>query len=81
MLLLCVSDIHGNLDALRAVLATAEKRAFHKLLVAGDIVATGTPTGAGARFDPPRWLKPGDAVEVEVSGIGALRNPIVEEPR
>ena len=41
MLLLGVSDIHGNLDALRAVLATAEKRAFHKLLVAGDIVFPG----------------------------------------
>lgn len=41
MLLLCVSDIHGNLDALRAVLATAERRAFHKLLVAGDIVFPG----------------------------------------
>jgi predicted phosphodiesterase len=41
MLLLCVSDIHGNLDALRAVLATAEKKAFHKLLVAGDIVFPG----------------------------------------
>lgn len=41
MLLLCVSDIHGNLDALRAVLATAEKRAFHKLLIAGDIVFPG----------------------------------------
>jgi len=35
MLLLCISDIHGHLDALRAVLATAERRAFHKLLVAG----------------------------------------------
>lgn len=41
MLLLCVSDIHGNLDALRAVLATAERRSFHKLLVAGDIVFPG----------------------------------------
>jgi predicted phosphodiesterase len=41
MLLLCVSDIHGHLDALRAVLATAERRAFHKLLVAGDIVFPG----------------------------------------
>jgi predicted phosphodiesterase len=41
MLLLCVSDIHGNLDALRAVLATAERRAFHKLIVAGDIVFPG----------------------------------------
>jgi predicted phosphodiesterase len=41
MLLLCVSDIHGHLDALRAVLATAERRAFHKLLVAGDLVFPG----------------------------------------
>src|SRR5258708_16796417 len=41
MLLLCVSDIHGHLDALQAVLATAERRAFHKLLVAGDVVFPG----------------------------------------
>lgn len=41
MIYLCVSDIHGNLDALRAVLATAEKRSFHRLLVAGDIVFPG----------------------------------------
>jgi predicted phosphodiesterase len=41
MLLLCVSDIHGHLDSLRAVLATAERRSFHKLLVAGDIVFPG----------------------------------------
>jgi predicted phosphodiesterase len=41
MLLLCLADVHGNLDALRAVLATAERRSFHKLLVAGDIVFPG----------------------------------------
>jgi predicted phosphodiesterase len=41
MLLLCISDIQGDLDALRAVLATAERRAFQKLLVAGDIVFPG----------------------------------------
>lgn len=41
MLYLCVSDIQGNLDALRAVLATAERRSFHKLLVAGDLVFPG----------------------------------------
>lgn len=41
MLLLCISDIHGHLDALRAVLATAERRRYHKLLVAGDIVFPG----------------------------------------
>ena len=41
MLHLCISDVHGDLDALRAVLATAERRAFHKLLVAGDLVFPG----------------------------------------
>ena len=46
----------------------------------GDFIFTGTPTGAGARFDPPRWLKPGDTIEVEVSGIGILSNPVVDEP-
>ncbi len=46
----------------------------------GDMIATGTPTGAGARFDPPRWLKPGDVVEVESSRVGVLRNTVVAEP-
>src|SRR5271163_847126 len=41
MILLCISDVHGHLDSLRAVLATAERRSFHKLLVAGDIVFPG----------------------------------------
>jgi 2-keto-4-pentenoate hydratase/2-oxohepta-3-ene-1,7-dioic acid hydratase in catechol pathway len=45
----------------------------------GDVIATGTPTGAGARFDPPRFLVPGDVVEVEVDGVGVLRNPIEDE--
>ena len=45
----------------------------------GDVIITGTPTGAGARFDPPRWLKPGDVVEVDVPGIGLLRNEIADE--
>jgi len=45
----------------------------------GDVIVTGTPTGAGARFDPPRWLEPGDVVEVEVSGIGTLRNTVMDE--
>lgn len=47
----------------------------------GDLIATGTPTGAGARFDPPRWLRPGDRVEVSAEGIGTLSNPIADEPR
>ncbi|MEK9678167.1 MAG: fumarylacetoacetate hydrolase family protein [Rhodospirillaceae bacterium] len=45
----------------------------------GDIIATGTPTGAGTFFDPPKWLVPGDVIEVEVSGIGTLRNEVVDE--
>lgn len=45
----------------------------------GDIIATGTPNGAGARFNPPKYLRQGDIVEVEVPGIGTLRNTIVDE--
>jgi 2-keto-4-pentenoate hydratase/2-oxohepta-3-ene-1,7-dioic acid hydratase in catechol pathway len=48
-------------------------------LTEGDIIVTGTPAGAGARFDPPVWLKPGDVVEVEAEGIGRLRNTIEDE--
>ena len=48
-------------------------------LKAGDIIATGTPNGAGARFDPPKYLTPGDIVEVEVSGIGSLKNGVITE--
>ncbi|TPI48036.1 fumarylacetoacetate hydrolase family protein [Mesorhizobium sp. B2-9-1] len=48
-------------------------------LVPGDVIVTGTPTGAGARFDPPIWLKPGDVIEVEAEGIGLLRNGVVDE--
>ncbi len=48
-------------------------------LDAGDVIFTGTPTGAGARFDPPVWLKPGDIVEVTVPEIGTLRNPVHDE--
>jgi len=50
-------------------------------LIPGDIIVTGTPTGAGARFDPPKWLVPGDVVEVEADGIGILRNGVVDEVR
>ncbi|NUS22471.1 MAG: fumarylacetoacetate hydrolase family protein, partial [Mesorhizobium sp.] len=48
-------------------------------LVPGDVIVTGTPTGAGARSDPPVWLKPGDVVEIEAEGIGLLRNGVVDE--
>jgi 2-keto-4-pentenoate hydratase/2-oxohepta-3-ene-1,7-dioic acid hydratase in catechol pathway len=48
-------------------------------LVPGDVIICGTPTGAGARFDPPIWLKPGDRVEVEAEGIGILSNGVEDE--
>lgn len=48
-------------------------------LVPGDVIITGTPTGAGARFDPPKYLAPGDVVEVEVNGIGTLTNTVADE--
>jgi len=42
----------------------------------GDVIATGTPAGVGAKRKPPLWMKPGDVVEVEIDGIGCLRNTI-----
>ncbi len=45
----------------------------------GDVISTGTPVGAGARFDPPKWLTRGDVVEIEVSGVGTLRNTVADE--
>jgi 2-keto-4-pentenoate hydratase/2-oxohepta-3-ene-1,7-dioic acid hydratase in catechol pathway len=45
----------------------------------GDIIATGTPEGVGHRRNPPLWMKPGDVLEVEITGIGVLRSRIVDE--
>ena len=45
----------------------------------GDVLVCGTPTGAGARFDPPKWLKPGDIVEISADGLGTLRNGVRDE--
>jgi 5-carboxymethyl-2-hydroxymuconate isomerase len=45
----------------------------------GDVIATGTPVGVGGKLDPPVWLKAGDVVEVEVSGVGVLRNTVADE--
>lgn len=42
----------------------------------GDVIATGTPAGVGARRTPPLWMRPGDTIEVDISGVGVLRNPI-----
>lgn len=42
----------------------------------GDLITTGTPDGVGSRMDPPSWLAPGDVVEVEIDGLGVLRNTV-----
>ena len=45
-------------------------------LYPGDIIATGTPAGVGAGFDPPKFLKAGDVVDITIGGIGRLSNPV-----
>ena len=45
-------------------------------LLPGDVVAMGSPEGSGAQRQPPRWLKPGDRVEVEIAGVGLLSNRV-----
>ena len=48
-------------------------------LLPGDVVVTGTPGGVGAKRSPQLWMKPGDVAEVEISGVGCLRNFIIDE--
>lgn len=48
-------------------------------LLPGDIIVSGTPGGVGSKRTPPLWLKPGDTVEVEISGVGLLRNTVIAE--
>jgi 2-keto-4-pentenoate hydratase/2-oxohepta-3-ene-1,7-dioic acid hydratase in catechol pathway len=46
----------------------------------GDVIFTGTPAGVGGARKPPAWLQRGDVVRVEIEGVGAIENPIVDEP-
>ncbi|MGE3861247.1 MAG: fumarylacetoacetate hydrolase family protein [Burkholderiaceae bacterium] len=48
-------------------------------LAAGDVICTGTPEGVGCFRKPPLWMKPGDVIEVDIPGVGVLRNPIISE--
>jgi len=50
-------------------------------LMPGDIIATGTPAGVGIGFNPPKYLRPGDVVRIEIDGIGVLENPVVAMER
>ena len=49
------------------------------VLQAGDVICTGTPSGVGVARNPRRFLKHGETVEVEISGIGTLTNPVLDE--
>ncbi len=62
-----VFDIPAIIEALSATMT----------LLPGDVIATGTPAGVGMATDPPRWLRSGDRVRVEIEGIGTLENPVV----
>ncbi|BBK36294.1 5-carboxymethyl-2-hydroxymuconate isomerase [Allostella sp. ATCC 35155] len=48
-------------------------------LAPGDVIVTGTPGGVGSRRNPPEYMRAGDVIEVEISGVGLLRNPVVDE--
>jgi 2-keto-4-pentenoate hydratase/2-oxohepta-3-ene-1,7-dioic acid hydratase in catechol pathway len=46
----------------------------------GDVITTGTPGGVGIAMKPPRFLQAGDRVRIEIEGLGALENPVIDEP-
>jgi 2-keto-4-pentenoate hydratase/2-oxohepta-3-ene-1,7-dioic acid hydratase in catechol pathway len=67
-------------DMILTVQALIEYISAFTPLAPGDVIATGTPDGVAHARKPPPWLVPGDVVEVEISGIGILRNPVIAEP-
>lgn len=68
-----ISDLVFDVPALIAYCSTFTE------LVPGDVIVTGTTGGVGAYRTPPLWMKGGDVVEIEISGIGILRNPVKDE--
>ena len=68
-----LSDLIFPVEELIAYISTFTE------LVPGDVIATGTPAGVGGLRKPPVWLRPGDTIEVEISNIGILSNPVEEE--
>ena len=68
-----ISDMRFGVAELLAYLSTFTQ------LEPGDVVTTGTPSGVGFARQPPVWLKAGDTIEVQISGIGTLRNTVMDE--
>ena len=66
-------------DMLHSVASLIAYCSMFTTLEPGDVIATGTPGGVGYARDPQRWLVPGDVVQVEVSSVGVLSNPVVRE--
>jgi len=66
-------------DLIFPIQALIEYCSTFTVLNPGDVIITGTTGGVGAFREPPLWMKPGDVVEVEISNIGILVNPIVQE--
>lgn len=66
-----LSDLIFDIPTLIATLSAV------MTLETGDVIATGTPPGVGIGFDPPRYLRPGDVVDINVEPIGTLTNPVV----
>jgi 2-keto-4-pentenoate hydratase/2-oxohepta-3-ene-1,7-dioic acid hydratase in catechol pathway len=67
-------------EMIRSVAALISYISIFTHLETGDVIATGTPAGVGAGRTPPRWLRPGDRVEVEIEHIGVLANTVISEP-
>lgn len=70
-----VADFCFGLDELISYVSTWAE------LLPGDVIATGTPAGVGLFRSPPRWLRPGDTLEVEIAEVGLLRNDVTEDDR
>jgi 2-keto-4-pentenoate hydratase/2-oxohepta-3-ene-1,7-dioic acid hydratase in catechol pathway len=66
-----LSDLIFDIPTLIATLSSV------MTLETGDLIATGTPPGVGIGFHPPRYLQPGDVVEITIDPIGTLTNPVV----
>ncbi|KDA00684.1 fumarylacetoacetate hydrolase family protein [Hyphomonas polymorpha PS728] len=67
-------------DMIHDIAAQIEHLTAAFTLEPGDVIFTGTPAGVGAGFDPPKWLKAGDRVRIEIDGLGHIENEIVPEP-